>query len=1085
MPTPINDKCQSRMNLHLVLVIFSILFSSCFYLIWCILPKNSNDQNTVALLNYIYKQKCPLDSRISQAEYISKTSNCEDKYSQIDSIELKRIEEQLLKNAAIDPNAENLHISGKFYLITGNFYSAIKELEAAEKINSNSAQIQNDLGVAYLELSLNSQQNKTGDSLINMGKAFAKFDAAMNLDPNQLEAYFNLATALQKMNLQNQAKEAFQTYLTIDPDSVWAIDIKTNLKKFTNNKQKSKTSEELIKDFLQAYRNQDNEKAYKIVSNNREMIKSKLIPQKLTLLFLKSVGEPQKRDYLEALNYIGDLEKERTGDIYFSDIAKFYDSVEKKDTKILLSAQKAVERGYELALLGKYNDALFDFTKAQKLFLKVDNIWEAKLSEYWIAYCEFQIGNIQKSTERLEILLNYCKTNNFKWLASHTNYWLSINSQAMQELSRSIEFANDSLKLSEETNDFYNTQKSLSRLADLHLQVNQFQKSYFYLKKSLEMSNFPQSSIRQKGRDFDVATRLFYTTKYYNLAGYYQKEVLDLYSTELKDASFEHIGLANLGNIYAAQGKFDEALKFAEKGKKISETLADVKAKQKAVGYAILQIANLNRKKGACDIALNNYQKAINIFGSLELKSLDFEAKRGRLLCNLENNNSRSIDNELPEILNLFEENRIRITEEENRNSFFDKEQDIYDLAIDYEISKGNIEKAFDYSEKSRSRSLLDLIKSRVILSADKKELKIEGVEEPKTFSEIRSQIPLDVQIIQYAVLDNKIIIWLFTRNKLETFTSEISNDILDDNISEFLNSIKNKDQAKQQKLSRKFFKILIEPLENKLDISKELFIIPDKKLFYLPFAALISNKTNKYLIEDFNVAYSPSTNVFLLTTKKALEKDSKTIEKLLSIGNPTFSTDNSKGLPNLPFSAKEAKEITGFYHNPILLLEKKATKAALIKDMKNADIIHFAGHYIINEHSPLRSSFLVALSEKSNRLANYELLENKLDKPKLIVLSACQTAIEQYYKGEGMTGAGRTFLALGIPLIVASQWQVDDVASAELMENFHKYRKKQKLSSISSLRKAQLEMLNSKNEKFREPYYWGGFLTLGGHANY
>ena len=80
--------------------------------------------------------------------------------------------------------------------------------------------------------------------------------------------------------------------------------------------------------------------------------------------------------------------------------------------------------------------------------------------------------------------------------------------------------------------------------------------------------------------------------------------------------------------------------------------------------------------------------------------------------------------------------------------------------------------------------------------------------------------------------------------------------------------------------------------------------------------------------------------------------------------------------------------------------------------------------------------------------LTNYELAGDSLRRTKLVVLSACQTGVEGYYNSEGLIGMSRTFLASGVPLVIASQWKVDSDATAKLMKDFHRYRRQENLSN-------------------------------------
>jgi CHAT domain-containing protein len=141
--------------------------------------------------------------------------------------------------------------------------------------------------------------------------------------------------------------------------------------------------------------------------------------------------------------------------------------------------------------------------------------------------------------------------------------------------------------------------------------------------------------------------------------------------------------------------------------------------------------------------------------------------------------------------------------------------------------------------------------------------------------------------------------------------------------------------------------------------------------------------------------------------------------------------------------------------------------------------VIHFAGHFIANRQSPANSKLLFAGGDlRSSELGAY-----KLPMAKLVVLSACETGVERYDRSEGAIGVARTFLALGAPVVVASQWKVDSEPTKDLMVSFHRNRKSLGLTSAESLRRAQLELLGRGETK--EPFYWAAFSLSGGYASY
>jgi CHAT domain-containing protein len=481
----------------------------------------------------------------------------------------------------------------------------------------------------------------------------------------------------------------------------------------------------------------------------------------------------------------------------------------------------------------------------------------------------------------------------------------------------------------------------------------------------------------------------------------------------------------------------------------------------------------LQRETNNCQEAINNYNQVILDYEKTEFNIRKYEARKGRLLCFAALKNDAAVREEIPELLQIFDDNRQKITEESERITFFDNEQNVYDIAIDYSYTQlQNSEQAFNYAENSRARSLLGLMRN--------------NQSKPLTLPEIRQRISPKAQIVYYALLADKILIWHISDTKLSVSEKPIKADEINDKIQkyrEFL--IANNDNNEIADLAKELHQLLIQPIESMLEPDKSLCIIADKILFRVPFAPLVSSQTNKYLIEDYALFYAPSATIFINETEKASQQAVNQNETILSVGNPSFSRKEYPELNDLPDAAREAGEIASLYkspnNSPKVLVNDEAVKEQIAASLNEADVFHFAGHYVANGKSASLSKFLLA----SGELSVDEIMQKKLSRTRLMILPACETGVERFYNGEGMIGAARAFLASGVPLVVASQWSVESKATAELMIKFHRFRKLQKLPTIAALRRAQMEMLNDENPRFRQPVYWAGFLPIGGFAEY
>jgi CHAT domain-containing protein len=479
------------------------------------------------------------------------------------------------------------------------------------------------------------------------------------------------------------------------------------------------------------------------------------------------------------------------------------------------------------------------------------------------------------------------------------------------------------------------------------------------------------------------------------------------------------------------------------------------------------------------------------------LRNIDFpqgvyQNHKGLFMCSLSRGDDVRAQQELATTLSLLEKYRATIIEGDNRNKFFDNEQSVYDLAIDFASGKlKNQEQAFDYSETSRARSLFDLLKSSPKLPAVKSEVdsSTPKVFSPLTYSSIRDQLPTESQMLQYAVLKDKLVIWVVNNQKMTMAVKSISADSLNQKIAKYLDSVSQaSDLEGPSPLGKELFDDLIGPIQPYLDSRKLLCIIPDKGLNTLPFAALISTTSGKYLIEEYSISYAPSASVFIQASHHAKALETNNRERLLSVGNPSFDHDSFPELSELPEAATEARAISAYYQSADVLIGADARKPAVVGAIADAQVIHLAMHAIDNPGDELHSRLVLAKdsakSVSEECLEAHELYRLKLPRVRLLVLSACRSGVGDYYRGEGTLSLARPFLAAEVPLVVASLWPVDSKATQELMVNFHKLRKPG-FPSAEALRQAQLSLIKSDNDRLRQPFSWAAFFVTGGYANF
>ena len=113
--------------------------------------------------------------------------------------------------------------------------------------------------------------------------------------------------------------------------------------------------------------------------------------------------------------------------------------------------------------------------------------------------------------------------------------------------------------------------------------------------------------------------------------------------------------------------------------------------------------------------------------------------------------------------------------------------------------------------------------------------------------------------------------------------------------------------------------------------------------------------------------------------------------------------------------------------------------------------------------------------AEQNGILTALEVSQLNLKKTKLVVLSACETALGKIEGSEGTFGLKRGFKLAGVEQMIVSLWSVPDKETMELMTLFYSDLTKS-LNPVVSFSNAQKEM---RNKYPTEPDKWAGFVLV------
>ncbi|HYR85186.1 MAG TPA: CHAT domain-containing protein [Terriglobia bacterium] len=271
-----------------------------------------------------------------------------------------------------------------------------------------------------------------------------------------------------------------------------------------------------------------------------------------------------------------------------------------------------------------------------------------------------------------------------------------------------------------------------------------------------------------------------------------------------------------------------------------------------------------------------------------------------------------------------------------------------------------------------------------------------------------------------------------------------------------------------------KLYDLLLRPAQAQLKGKRNLVIVPDDKLWDLPFQALLAG--DRYLIENTAVSYTPSLTVLREMSKQRKKRETDAgASTLLAFGNPG---PKPEALPQAEQEVNTLRQVYGAAHSKVYV-GAEASEDRAKAEAGQASVLHFATHATLDNAAPMYSHLSLAQGDKNEDgvLEAWELMQLDL-KAELAVLSACETARGRFGAGEGMIGLTWALFVAGVPTTVVSQWQVEAAGTRDLMVSFHRALNARHEARTEALRQAALKLM--RNPETSHPFYWAGFVLVG-----
>ncbi|MEB3217813.1 MAG: DUF2225 domain-containing protein [Nostocales cyanobacterium 94392] len=326
-----------------------------------------------------------------------------------------------------------------------------------------------------------------------------------------------------------------------------------------------------------------------------------------------------------------------------------------------------------------------------------------------------------------------------------------------------------------------------------------------------------------------------------------------------------------------------------------------------------------------------------------------------------------------------------------------------------------------------------------------------------------------------------------------QTNNQKITRKQLESEIRSFFEQLKGQQKFRSEDSSeakevyhqaKKLYDLIIRPFEEKGYLNQEkietLVFVQDGLFRSIPMSALIDKNQDKYLIEKYAIATTPSLR---LTAPKA---DKRKANRAMIFGFDQAAKIDGKVFEPLRFIRKEIEALQQLFSNRKELSSQDFTLIESNEKPQTTDypIIHIATHAqfgIIPE-----DTFLVIGNNQKLTMTDLEQIlrqfgggSNTID---LLTLSACQTAAGDERATLGLAGIA---LQAGVNSALASLWSVDDQSTSILVKEFYQNLESGK-SKVQALQQAQLSLIHNQNkiseikEEYKKPYYWSPFIMIG-----
>ncbi len=507
--------------------------------------------------------------------------------------------------------------------------------------------------------------------------------------------------------------------------------------------------------------------------------------------------------------------------------------------------------------------------------------------------------------------------------------------------------------------------------------------------------------------------------------------------------------LGRLGDSAGSQLRFAEAARW-------NARVNDTSARKRAAAEVALARASIAAPKEAIrelTAALDYYE------AGTPAEAPPILLDRARLYSRLGDEPAARADR-LRAIATL-EQRRALIRDFEQRARFLTAADALFAEATASAIHSGDIAEAFDLSERQRARTIAE----RLSL--------LDQPREPERIGDVQRALAADAAIVTYIEANDAVVGIVVRRDGWAAVPLPLGAREIAARATSFALRLDAIDQASALAELGRMHEVAVRPLLAYLKAARNVVWIPSKAVADVPVAALYDARSARFVFEQFRCMIAPSASSAIRASTRARRGIGG---RVLSAGASTF--DGALELEPLPHVAAEARQVAALHPGATLLLGPDVTENQLVRQMRDASVVNFAGHGI--EANRFRDAALVVAPDRDRGLMKASRIAT-LDLPytDLAVLTSCRSAHTRE-RVDGPENLAWAFLMAGVPTVVAARWPVDDAAGAAFGVRFHRELRTTR-DPLTAYHSTMRILARDASGQITHPRRWAMFVMLGG----